>query len=749
MHETIGTAQIDPELARIAPRIDGPVLEETLDALTSSGSLSRQALEQVKQQVARIMGSILGVYEREYGPGEVGPSGAGRVVSSKASTLPVTGLLYGRVQSGKTLAMITTTAMAIDNGFRVVVILTSDNVSLVNQTARRFRILPGVNVRDSTDIGSWLEDADHLRSSIGDAGFVLITAKNSKLLARFLEFLSRVGAPNFPALILDDEADQASLDTNTSARARARMKGGVEPGPSAIANRTSEGAEGESLRATLTHHVYLQVTATPYALLLQDVRSNLRPMFTELLEPGEGYTGSEVFFGEAVVNDIIPPLVVVPADEVELLSNGITEGLASSLGCFLVSAAIQGIQNPQKRYTAQNYLCHASVKKSEHGRIAEMVREFLGTMYESLRGNRVGARIVLEKAMRELEKTTELPDGSRIEDYVLSRLRDRELHIVNSEQDDANFGEKLNLIIGGNILGRGLTIENLLVTYYVRSAKVTQMDTMLQHARMFGYRSKILPLVRVFVPHCQAMKFYQIHEAEQALRAFLAIERSERAVPIHVGATAPAATDDTSAKAAGKLRPTRPNVLDPSNLVAWVPGQHLYPAFPYCEKDADKRHEKAKRQLARFFPNETFDPIPIDVLHAVTIDDAIDMITTIPYSREYSNNWDPDAIKKVLKSARHLFGDRILLHCREARRKALTQGNVSGDALKQLREQGVPVLCVFFDKRHELKFPPGLGQPEECVSFDYLFPEMVFPVRTQGRAACPAFVFNCSEDSAE
>ncbi|RKG73064.1 hypothetical protein D7V88_37080 [Corallococcus terminator] len=98
--------------------------------------MSVTTLERVKEQVTTLMTSILRHYEANVAPGEVGPNGTGLATGQAPfkEGCP-TGLLYGRVQSGKTLAMITTAAMAIDNGFKVVVVLTSDNVSLVKQTA--------------------------------------------------------------------------------------------------------------------------------------------------------------------------------------------------------------------------------------------------------------------------------------------------------------------------------------------------------------------------------------------------------------------------------------------------------------------------------------------------------------------------------------------------------------------------------------------------------------------------------------
>ena len=95
----------------------------------------------------------------------------------------------------------------------------------------------------------------------------------------------------------------------------------------------------------------------------------------------------------------------------------------------------------------------------------------------------------LEKGYRELGRTLDaLPPFDAVIADLRQRLPRRQVITVNSDGAAADFSRGINFIVGGNILGRGLTIENLLVTYYLRSAKISQMDTMLQHARMFGYR---------------------------------------------------------------------------------------------------------------------------------------------------------------------------------------------------------------------------------------------------------------------
>lgn len=724
----IGTAHVPTaqECAKIIPRIDGPVLEATLEVLRLNSGLTVAALETVRDQAAGLLVEILTTYDASVAKGEVGPTGSGKASSAPPLDRPATGLLYGRVQSGKTLTMITTTAMALDNGFRVVVVLTSDNVNLVRQTATRFRGLHGVIVKDSTDIGSWLDDGAHVSASIGEAGLVLILAKNTSHLKTFVDFLQEVGAPGYPALILDDEADQASLDTNTNARAQAKKKGKSPPSPSTIASKTSEGGEGVSIRGTLPHHLYLQVTATPYALLLQSTESNFRPMFTNLMQPGAGYTGGDFFFSRRAVDEEGPPLVYVSEEECRSLQDKrIPDGIARSIGCFLVAAAAQGLTDKRMRLAAQNYLCHVSMRKSDHGRVAGHVRDYLQLIIESLRGDRAYARTILELGAREMRKTVDLPDPVDIENYVFSRLKDRELKVVNSEQDDANFGARLNFIIGGNILGRGITIDNLLVTYYVRTTKIAQMDTMLQHARMFGYRDPIKCLMRVYIPEVQALRFHSIQESELALRAFLSTNSSSGTTPVHV---------DRSQQ----LRPTRTNVLDPDGLTAWIPGQHLYPLRPYHGNDARACHAKTLQMLEELFPSKKFEKLEIANLPEVPIDEVVKMLPRIPVDDCNAGNWDPRAIVSVLNDTRKLFGDSMYLYARKASRKTLSQGNLGGAELSGIRNHGAPVLCIFYDDACKLE----LGKcPPIRFDFPYVFPEFVFPQRDRGGNALPVFVF--------
>ncbi len=343
--------------------------------------MSTASLEKVRTDALELLGKVAGVYVRDVAEGEVGADGSARASRSTPSK-PCTGLLYGRIQSGKTVAMITLVAAAIDNGFRVVVVLTSDNTKLVAQTAERFGDLDGTLTLDATVRDVWSTDHKHISKYLSQAGVVFVCSKNHKRLADLIEFLEQIGAPDYPALILDDEADQATLDTNLARNSRAKVKGKAPVDPTAIYELVVE-----QLRKSLRHHVFLQVTATPYALLLQSVGAKLRPGFTHLLEPGPGYTGGEKFFEAEHVEGPRPPLVYVDSEESQTILAGTSEapeGLKNAIAFFLVAAGAQAVLDPEAVKAGQNFLCHTSQLRTQHRNLESLVRGYVDKVGDGL-----------------------------------------------------------------------------------------------------------------------------------------------------------------------------------------------------------------------------------------------------------------------------------------------------------------------------------------------------------------------------
>jgi hypothetical protein len=654
-------------------RVDGPCLTGTLAGL----SMPPEAVDKIKTDALDLLTQVVAAYEREVATGEVGASGSAKA-SSVVPTKPCTGLLYGRIQSGKTVAMIALVAAAIDNGFRVIVVLTSDNLKLVSQTTDRFAVLDGPIPVDALSKG-WQADHRHIGKKLGREGVVFVCSKNKTRLDNLIAFLNEIGAPGYPALVLDDEADQATLDTNLAKSSRARDKGEEPFDPTAIYDRVVR-----QLSPTLRHHVFLQVTATPYALLLQSVGTKLRPTFVRLLEPGVGYTGGESFFEADHLDGPKPPLVFVPDTESDRILDGDTDapdGLRQAIAFFLVAAASQAISDPPRARAGQNFLCHTSQLKTQHRNLEQMVRDYVDRTDEHLEKGAGEALTRLQGAHEELRATfPDVQPWSVIAEQIGRRLVGRKVVVINAEAD-AEAGKGLNFIVGGNILGRGVTIENLLVTYYLRQPKIGQMDTMLQHARMYGYRRQLMHLTRVFLPRQLAVRFHEIHRVETRLRRLLTAAEVSRPIAI---------------QSAAGLKPTRHGVLDPTYIDAFDAGDHIYPVWPDVSLPAVEYQRL--EGIVRALLGGEFSKGAQTV--AIGYDDLLRLVDDLPYDdAKPSSSWLPSVLTRLLERHRARCDGKAYLHTRKIKRERypFTTGALAGDELKELRELDGPVVCAFRD----------------------------------------------------
>lgn len=700
---------------------DGPCLTGTLEQLAlgiAAKPMAPEALSRVRKDALTLLGKIVSTFDAQVARGEVGANGTGLAsLEAPTSGRCPTGLLYGRVQSGKTVAMITFCAAALDNGFRVIVVLTSDFVKLVEQTADRFGALEGPLIKNCLLSENWTDDRDHVRKHISKHGVIFVCTKNQQRLSALVGFLSEIGASDYPGLVLDDEADQATLDTTVQARSSGRKNAPTQA--SVIHRRTVLDDDGLSIRQTLRHHAFVQVTATPYALLLQNVENELRPTFTHLIEPGQGYTGGEAFFDVDHVEKQIPPLVFVADDESSLIETGTDPfppiGLKKAIAFFLVAAGAQNVSDVRSRHLGQNFLCHTSQKTNEHAKVATLIRNYVNQISDDLAGagNDTETMMRLRWGYEELQKTkTNPPPFEDVLAQIKRRLHRRDVPVVNSANSPVDFGRELNFIVGGNILGRGLTIENLLVTYYLRRAKTSQMDTVLQHARMYGYRETLMPYTRVFLPEALAARFHFIHNAEQNLRKQLALGDAGRV------------TVETMAS----LRATRLNVLDTSNLAAYEPGGHIYPGAASFEARDLERFTNLENKV-RLISGGTIkeaEYLPIETPQLV------ELVRVFPYDEELANMWEPEMLIKLLERLGQRRNNQAFLYCRHMsrRRSTLATGALSGDELKAARAKTGPVFFAFRDD--------GRGISDKTRGRCYWYPSLVLP------SDMPTQVFNTS-----
>lgn len=729
--DPVGTAHIvsgSDDSGRPRLSLEGPCVTETIRDLETGRRgtpLPRPALERIRTQANQIVGDIVSAYSVRVAPDEIGVGGSGQAanVTPVAGECP-TGLLYGRVQSGKTAAMVVTTALAIDNGFRVVVVLTANNLELVQQTVNRFQVLSGPLVFSSLEgaAGSygWERDRANIERWIGSRGVIFVCAKEDEHLQALIRFLQAIDASRFPALILDDEADQATPDTTMARRSRGNIVPAASTTFRLVANNDAAGEEGFSLRETLSHNVFLQVTATPYGLLLQNLDSALRPEFTYLLQPGEGYTGGETFFANPP-DPRTNPLCYVDEAESQVIrgnTDRVPEGLAQSVLFFLLSASAHSRLRGAPPRDGYKHLCHTSASRAEHERLAGMVRRFTTDLAHELDVDfaRAMGRVDVQAAYSELLRTVgQAPPVEDLLRDVSRHLPNRRVLVINAQGDRLAFGPYFAFVAGGNILSRGLTIDDLLVTYYFRQPRVTQMDTMHQHARMYGYRSELMPFTRVFLPQSLARRFQHIHESEQALRDLLDEEGTGRALPVQT---------------AGNLRPTRANILDVGAIAAYRPGQQVYPVEPVHEPnalgDSVAWIDRETRRLFGGQPRQNeFLPISIEEMQRV--------IERVPVQPD-GGDWDTDGLRQVLVTLSPRYGSRAMLYVRPMVRSEtiLSQGAISGAEQAEARRLGCPVLFLFKDGE-----PRRAGTPNPW-SAPFWYPTVSFP------RDMPAMVFNRS-----
>lgn len=709
----------------MAIRHDGPVTTGTVNSLVEgvrSSPMRPEAVDAVLGQVARFAQQLVDTYSSQIAPGEVGDGGNGRATEDAIlANRPPRALLFGRVQSGKTVSMILTSALCLDNGFRVVVVLTTDNVALVRQTAARFKDLDGPRVfaaiKDSGRDYEWAGQEEELRESIDTDGLVLVCSKNAFRLPEVIAFLQSVSAAEYPVLVLDDEADAATPDTTIAART-----GGATNAPPyasrinrLVTGNDRPGETGLSLTEQLPHSLYVQVTATPYVLLLQTQSAELRPTTTFLLEAGDGYCGGEVFFGDVnddPAGDQPKTIVLVGANEGAAMRRTAPIGLAKSINFFMLSACALSIARrgkwPREGF---KHLSHTSHLTTDHEVVAGYINDHLNVLRKNIRSGNGTLRGFFEEAYAELQRSIDpAPPLDELLKIVRTASRNAEVIRINSMSGESDYSPRLNFLVGGNILGRGLTIDDLLVTYYVREAKTSQMDTVWQHARMFGYRQGYLPYIRIYLPLRLAARFQQIHLAEEGLRQQLARGDAAELVLIRV----PTAS-----------RPTRPNALEAGAVRSVEAGrEQIFPFF--LAKDADA--------AAIVLDLLHINGVPIDSVQEnratkVPLDAARALIDAVLIRDDDGGLWDASAIIALLDNYREKLAGEMVVYVRRLESEPPPQGwirgRLAGREITTLQEASptAPSLALLY-------YGENKDRPEAW------YPTLVMP------ASSPAFVFS-------
>lgn len=459
------------------------------------------------------------------------------------------GLVLGYVQSGKTASMAATIAKAADSGYRMVIVLAGMTNVLRQQT--QIRLLSDVVNHNPT---LWLEgttiESDFKPGSspklpVPSRGncSLFVVKKNAAVLSRLkraLNKLSEIERKSLPTLIIDDECDQASINTSAYRSSVTRINGLIR-----------------DLCRKLPKVTYVGYTATPYANVLMaetsvDGRRDLYPSeFIISLDEPDRYFGARRLFGDDIdveKNTELPYIRRVPEEDREWLQPAsrkereaftprITLSLHDACDWFLLSLAARRARGQEGAHCCM--LIHTTIYAACHRQIRSMIeRAWLTPTLDALKTNE-RERVEQLRALWERESSAlgskrrfelDCPNTPETFDELIPFLSASVQSVTMTvENSESEFSERLDfngtkpvhsIVIGGNVLARGLTIEGLVCSYFIRTS--SQYDTLMQMGRWFGYRSGYEDLPRIWMTCELENAFRELVNVEELIRSEIA-----------------------------------------------------------------------------------------------------------------------------------------------------------------------------------------------------------------------------------
>lgn len=486
------------------------------------------------------------------------------------------GLVMGQVQSGKTANYTGVIAKAADAGYKLIIVIAGVNNKLRNQT--QIRIEEGFVGRDSSKVSSVSTDSKYvgvgmidprripgyLTTSLRDFNktqatgsgiplqnmnepVVLVIKKNSSVLTNLIEWLKDHNLRNAssekisePLLIIDDEADNASINIKYGQDGVARINSQIR-----------------SLLGISERSCYVGYTATPFAnIFINPVTEtsmygeDLFPRdFIVSLDPPSNHIGPDYFFlgdGRESLIEIDEHQEVLPLKHKKNhVMNGLPDSLTAAIRYFVVARAIRLARGHTSKHTSM--LVNASVYNDVQSQIRDRIQSYLNQIQSSVR---INGALPFDQAMQDANiealydtwktqsNVQDIP-WAQIQDLLLRSAAPVQVQLINSKsQDNLDYRDHetngLHVIaVGGYTLSRGLTLEGLMVSYFFRSSLMS--DTLLQMGRWFGYRDGYLDLCRVWMP-IQSIGYYE-HIAENILmiREELREMEERNATPMEFG----------------------------------------------------------------------------------------------------------------------------------------------------------------------------------------------------------------------
>ena len=468
------------------------------------------------------------------------------------------GLVLGHVQSGKTANMTAVIAKAVDTKYNLVMVLTGMTNKLRFQTQARLMedlvsrfpaqwhvLTPNTPDGDFRATGRVFQGrTDTLR--------LAAVKKNASPLRNLLKELRdtpRTIRDRLRVLVIDDECDQASVNTKRNVLDMTAINGLIR-----------------ELLAELPAVSYVGYTATPFAnvLISPYAKSGAglddlypRDFITALPTPKE-YFGAKKLFGlppldaskpttteegldmiRLIPNDDVSFLQPVKRKDVDDFYPEMCDSLQDALLYFFACCAARRARGHHSDHMTM--LVHTSAYVVMHNRLASLIEQWTASnrafilRHDSVLGRR------LKKIWNKERKThSSAPprgtteDLNKVFEHLEHVLDTVEFPVENGRSDDRiDYGKgmpKTYVVVGGTILSRGLTLQGLMVSYFLRGA--SQYDTLLQMGRWFGYRTGYADLPRIWTTSDLALSFRDLAAIEQEVREEIDQFRHQKKTPL-------------------------------------------------------------------------------------------------------------------------------------------------------------------------------------------------------------------------
>ncbi|MGV8963793.1 MAG: Z1 domain-containing protein [Candidatus Saccharimonadaceae bacterium] len=517
------------------------------------------------------------------------------------------GLVIGDVQSGKTSTYTGLICKAADAGYKIIILLTGITETLRSQTQKRIesgiigisitglkgknptKVIKRVGVgKDNGPIKvtamtsmeyDFIGSKDQITTSLANHQLVMfIVKKNTKVLDKLYNWIYEMNADHrdkkihYPMLLIDDEADNASINTNKE-----------EDDPT----KTNEIIR--KLAHVFTQTTYVGFTATPYANVFinpdtteEMLNDDLFPKnFIYVLQSPSNYIGASQIFGKDAkhkdaliwIRDIQEPQ---ETEEYDFANNfyykhkkeweGILpQSLMTAVYCFFLANVVRDLRGDslEPRTMMVNISRFVKVQKHIKSKLETLFNDVYNEIKtnfsdESGRNKSLKLYSVLKNCWDQYYSNVGI-DWEKVskKENLLSAIEKMEVLVINSGKNSGKLDYEKNphlraIAVGGLALSRGLTLEGLLISYFYRNTST--FDVLMQMGRWFGYRKNYEDVFRIWTSKKSAEWYNEIVENTEDLKRDIGRMRDAKLTPEDFGLRVRNDSDELKITAVNKMR---------------------------------------------------------------------------------------------------------------------------------------------------------------------------------------------------